>query len=50
MNEILASIDNVRLNFSEGGLLYMNITLAIIMFGVALEIKIDHFKKILMYP
>ncbi|MCK9292333.1 MAG: bile acid:sodium symporter family protein [Bacteroidales bacterium] len=50
MFDSLAHIDNVRLNFSEGGLLYMNITLAIIMFGVALDIKKDHFKNILLYP
>ncbi|PKP53306.1 MAG: symporter [Bacteroidetes bacterium HGW-Bacteroidetes-1] len=50
MNEVLSQIDNVRLNFSEGGLLYMNITLAIIMFGVALDIKVEHFKNIVAYP
>ncbi len=50
MFESLSQIDNVRLNFSEGGLLYMNITLAIIMFGVALDIKYDHFKNIINYP
>ncbi len=50
MYEALAAIDDIRLNFSEGGLLYMNITLACIMFGVAMEIKIDNFKKIFTYP
>ncbi|MFO7924204.1 MAG: bile acid:sodium symporter family protein [Bacteroidales bacterium] len=50
MYEALASIDNIRLNFSEAGLLYMNITLACIMFGVAMEIKIDNFRKIFIYP
>jgi bile acid:Na+ symporter, BASS family len=50
MYEALAGIDDIRLNFSEGGLLYMNITLACIMFGVAMEIKIDNFKKIFIYP
>lgn len=50
MWETLAEIDNIRLNFSEGGLLYMNITLACIMFGVAMEIKIENFKKIFLYP
>ena len=50
MYELLKGIDSVRLNFSEGGLLFMNITLAVIMFGVALEIKIQHFKNILNYP
>ncbi len=50
MYELLKGIDSVRLNFSEGGLLYMNITLAAIMFGVALEIKLKNFKDILNYP
>jgi bile acid:Na+ symporter, BASS family len=50
MYEALAGIDNIRLNFSEGGLLYMNITLACIMFGVAMEIRIDNFRKIFEYP
>ena len=47
MYEVLKDIDQVRLNFSDGGLLFMNITLAAIMFGVALEIKIENFKNIL---
>lgn len=50
MYELLNDIDTLRLNFSEGGLLFMNITLAAIMFGVALEIKIDNFKNIVNYP
>jgi bile acid:Na+ symporter, BASS family len=50
MYDALAGIDNIILNFSEGGLLYMNITLACIMFGVAMEIKIENFKKIFVAP
>lgn len=50
MFEALAGIDDIRLNFSDGGLLYMNITLACIMFGVALEIKVDNFKRLLKNP
>jgi len=50
MIESLAQIDNIRLNFSEGGLLYMNVTLAIIMFGVAMDIKREHFMNIIAYP
>jgi bile acid:Na+ symporter, BASS family len=50
MYEALAAIDDIRLNFSEGGLLYMNITLACIMFGVAMEIKLENFKRILINP
>jgi bile acid:Na+ symporter, BASS family len=50
MFESLSEIDQTRLNFSEGGLLFMNITLAVIMFGVALGIKTEHFRNILKYP
>jgi BASS family bile acid:Na+ symporter len=50
MFDKLALIDNVRLNFSEGGLLYMNVTLAFIMFGVALDIKKDNFTSMVQNP
>ncbi len=50
MFDLLKDIDSMRLNFSPGGLLFMNITLAAIMFGVALEIKVQNFKNILNYP
>jgi BASS family bile acid:Na+ symporter len=50
MFELLNEIDDIRLNFSDGGLLYMNITLACIMFGVALEIKVSNFKKLFKNP
>ncbi|MBK9291019.1 MAG: bile acid:sodium symporter family protein [Bacteroidetes bacterium] len=50
MFEKLALIDNVRLNFSEGGLLYMNVTLAFIMFGVAMDIKKENFVAMVQNP
>ena len=50
MYSLLEGIENIRLNFSEGSLLFMNITLAAIMFGVALEIRIQNFRDILKYP
>ncbi len=46
----LEVLDWIRLNFSKGGLLFMNITLAFIMFGVALEIKFSHFKQVIYKP
>jgi len=48
--ESLSVLDSVRLNFSQGGLLIMNITLAFIMFGVALEINLSSFKSIILKP
>ena len=50
MYDLLKDIDSLHLNFSAGGLLFMNITLAVIMFGVALEIKVENFKNIVNYP
>lgn len=50
MFDSLASIDDIRLNFSEGGLLFMNVTLAFIMFGVALGIKPENFTNIFRKP
>lgn len=47
MNE---SIDALRLNLDAGGLHVMNVSLAIIMFGVALELTIDDFKKVAKNP
>lgn len=43
-------LDWIRLNFGKGGLLFMNITIAFIMFGVALEIRVKQFKNIIIKP
>lgn len=50
MNNSLEVLDHVRLNFSPSGLLFLNITLAFVMFGVALDIKIEHFTNLLKRP
>lgn len=46
----LAILDKVRLNFNGGGMLVINFALAIIMFGVALEIEFKNFKEVLKHP
>ena len=46
----LTILDSVRLNFSPAGLNIMNITLAFIMFGIALDLKFDQFKKVIVNP
>lgn len=46
----LEVLDNIRLNFNQEGLFALNITLAFVMFGVALELKIDKFKKVFTKP
>ena len=48
--EALYALDEIRLNFSQSSLHTLNIALAFVMFGVALEIKIDNFKKLLLNP
>lgn len=50
MFESLELLDHVRLNFSQGSLLFLNLALAIIMFGVALSIKVNDFKNVLTKP
>ena len=50
MKEALEILDNVRLNFSPTGLFALNVTIAFIMFGVALDIKLSHFRDVIMKP
>lgn len=47
---LLHAIDDVQLNFSPDGLLLLNICLGFIMFGVALELKVGHFKAVIQKP
>jgi len=44
------SIDALQLNLGDDGLLVMNVSLAVIMFGVALELTIRDFKEIAKNP
>ncbi len=50
MREELLALDSIRLNFSTEGVLFINLTLAFIMFGVALDIKIHHFRDVFKSP
>lgn len=50
MLKSLEALDNISLNFANGGLLGLNIALAFIMFGVALSISIGDFKQIITKP
>jgi BASS family bile acid:Na+ symporter len=49
-NHSLEALDHIRLNFSPESLHMLNIALAFIMFGVALEIKVEHFRKLVSDP
>ncbi len=46
----MARLDEVMLNFSPGSLLALNIILGIVMFGVALDLKIEDFQRLLRTP
>ncbi len=50
MDHPLKVLDSIELNFSPAGLLILNIALAFIMFGVALEINVSNFKHIAKKP
>ena len=50
MLEGLQAIDEIRLNFSPTGLFILNLTISFIMFGVALELKPEHFKRLVQNP
>ncbi|MDX2249064.1 MAG: bile acid:sodium symporter family protein [Bacteroidia bacterium] len=44
------SFDTVALNFSPDGLLILDITLFVIMYGVALELRVDDFRLLFKKP
>ena len=45
-----AAIDQVRLNFNPQGLFVINAAIGLMMLGVALELKLDDFKRIFVAP
>lgn len=44
------SIDDIRINFSPGQMNLMNFCLAFIMFGVALNMTLEDFKRVVVFP
>lgn len=50
MYEKLKLMDHAELNFSDGGLLVLNIAIAFIMFGVALRITPQSLKNLVLKP
>ncbi|MFN7115262.1 MAG: bile acid:sodium symporter family protein [Saprospiraceae bacterium] len=46
----METIDNVRINFNPEQLLLLNFCLAFLMFGVALDLKPEHFKLLYKQP
>jgi len=50
MYESLLELDPIKINFSESGSLILNIVLALIMFGIALGMRIEQFKMLVQSP
>lgn len=50
MKEQLESLNTVAINFGEGGVMIVNIILAFVMFGVALDIKLSTLRDIVEKP
>ena len=50
MYESLLELDPIKINFSESGSLILNIVLALIMFGIALGMRIEQFKMLIYSP
>jgi BASS family bile acid:Na+ symporter len=46
----LTPLDSVELNFNESTLVLLNILIGLIMFGVALDIRMDDFRRVLRDP
>ena len=45
-----SSLDDLRLNFNQDSLWVLNLCLALIMFGVALDLKVSDFKRLIDTP
>lgn len=47
---VAQAIDEVRLNFDEGSLLLLNILIGLMMLGMALDLDLDDFRRLLHKP
>ncbi len=45
-----ATVDQIRLNFNPQGLFVLNAAIGLMMFGVALDLKLEDFKRIIISP
>ena len=46
----MAHIDDIVLHFDKGSLFLLNVILAFIMFGIALDLKLDNFRNVIQQP
>lgn len=45
-----ATVDQIRLNFNPQGMFVINAAIGLMMFGVALDLKLEDFKRIIVSP
>lgn len=45
-----AAVDQIRLNFNPQGMFVINAAIGLMMFGVALDLKLEDFKRIIVSP
>ncbi|MFO7709162.1 MAG: bile acid:sodium symporter family protein [Desulfobacterales bacterium] len=45
-----AAIDQISLNFNQSGLLALNAVIGLMMYGMALDMKLDDFKRVIRSP
>ena len=46
----IAAVDQIRLNFNPQGLFVINAAIGLMMFGVALDLKLEDFKRVIVSP
>jgi BASS family bile acid:Na+ symporter len=44
------AVDQIHLNFSQGGLLALNAVIGLMMYGMALDMKLEDFRRVLRSP
>ncbi|MCK5638245.1 MAG: bile acid:sodium symporter family protein, partial [Flavobacteriaceae bacterium] len=47
---MIQNIDEIQINFNSDNLWLVNLTLSLVMFGVALDIKVSDFTNLLKSP
>ena len=47
---MIQNIDDIQINFNSDNLWLVNLTLSLVMFGVALDIKVSDFTNLLKSP
>lgn len=47
---MMSELDAVRINFNESGLVFLNLLLGLIMYGIALELRLEDFRLLIDKP